>query len=77
MDSVIRALRIQTLKAQVVMCQSTGTSLTKRSDSEYLSDVQRTEINRRRDKSLDECHALQLMVDLMEREEKEERDKLD
>lgn len=77
MDSVIRALRIQTLKAQVVMCQSTGTSLAKRSDSEYLSDVQRTEINRRHDESMDECHALQLKVDMMEREEKEERDKLD
>jgi hypothetical protein len=61
----------QKLQAQIVMCQLTGASLTRRSDSEYLSDGQRTEIIRRRDQSLNESFALQLMVDLLERRERE------
>jgi hypothetical protein len=77
LESVIRRLRIQTLRGQVVMCQLMSTSLAKRSDSEYLPDGQRAEIFRRRDESIDESHALQLMVDLLERHEKEEREKLD
>jgi hypothetical protein len=74
LESLIRKLRIQTYKAQVVMCQLTGASLARRSDSEYLSDGQRTEIIRRRDQSLNEGYELQLMVDLLERREREGRE---
>jgi predicted amino acid dehydrogenase len=77
MEPVIRRLRIQTLKGQVVLCQLRHASLAKRCDSETLSDGQKAEIFRRRVESLNECHALQVMVDLMEREEKDEREKLD
>jgi hypothetical protein len=59
------------------MCQLRSSSLARRFDSEYLSDGQRAEVTRRRDESLNESHALQLMVDLLEKQEKEEREKLD
>jgi hypothetical protein len=77
MDSMIRRLRIQTLKGQVAMCQVCGASLARRFGSEYLSDGQMVEIIRRRDESLEESFALQLMVDLLEMQEKKERENLD
>lgn len=73
MDSVIRGLRIQTLRGQVVICQLMSASLAKQSDSQYLSDGEKAEITRRRDESLNESPALQLMVDLLERKEREEQ----
>ncbi len=77
MDSVIRRLRIQTLQGQVLICQLTHASLAAQSDSQSLSDGQKAEVVRRRDESLSESRALQIMVDLLEKQEKEEREKLD
>jgi hypothetical protein len=74
---MIRRLRIQTLKGQVAMCQMCGAPLARRFGSEYLSDGQMVEIIRRRDESLNESFALQLMVDVLEMQEKEERENLD
>jgi hypothetical protein len=54
-----------------------GASLTWRFGSEYLSEGQVVEIIRRRDESLDESFTLQLMVDLLETQEKEERENHD
>lgn len=72
LESVIRTLRIQTLKGQVAMCKSRSASLAKRLDSEYMSDAQKVEIDHRREQSLRESQTLQLMVDLLERQEREE-----
>ncbi len=77
MDPVIRRLRIQTLQGQVVICQLMHAALAAQSDSQSLSEGQKAEIIRRRDESLDGSQALQLMVDLLEKQEKEEREKLD
>ncbi len=54
------------------MCKSRAASLAKRLDSEYMSDEQKVEIDQRREESLRESQSLQLMVDLLERQEREE-----
>ena len=54
------------------MCKSRSASLAKRLDSEYMSDAQKVEIDHRREQSLRESQTLQLMVDLLERQEREE-----
>jgi hypothetical protein len=71
LESVIRTLRIQTLKGQVAMCELRSASLAKRLDSEYMSDEQKVEIEHRREESLKEGRTLQLMLDLLERQERE------
>jgi hypothetical protein len=73
LESINRNLRIQTLRGQVVICQLRYASLVRQFDSECWSDGQKAKIVRRRDESLKESHALQLMVDLLERQVREEQ----
>jgi hypothetical protein len=74
LESVIRKFRIQTLKGQAASCQLMYESLAMQLDSECLSDGLKAEIARRRDVSLKESYVLQLMVDLLERQEREDSD---
>jgi hypothetical protein len=53
------------------MCELRSASLAKRLDSEYMSDEQKVEIEHRREESLKEGRTLQLMLDLLERQERE------
>jgi hypothetical protein len=71
LESIIRRLRINTLKAQVALRQSKCASLNSLFEAKSLTDEQRSEITRRRDESLEESYVLQLMVELLERQERE------
>jgi hypothetical protein len=57
------------------MCDLRCASLARRLDSEYMSDGKRVQIDHRREESLKESQMLQLLVDLLERQEREDRDR--
>jgi hypothetical protein len=59
------------LKGQIAMCDSRCASLAKRLDSQYMSDGEKVEVDLRREESLKESQMLQLMLDLLERQERE------
>jgi hypothetical protein len=57
----------------MMRCASTTTEF----DTEFLTDEQKLEIAQRRDGLLKESHFLQLAIDILERQERQEREKLD
>lgn len=70
MEDVIRKLRIQNLKAQVVLRQLLCASLAREFETASLTFDERAAIAHRWDEALKECYVLQLMVELMERQER-------
>lgn len=70
MESIIRKLWIQTLRAQSelrrLQCEFFAKKL-----SAAVTDEQRTELAREWDKAIEAKHATRLMQDLLERQERE------
>ena len=71
MESMIQKLRIQALQAQLALRQHLCASLAEEFESPKLTVKPRTALAHRRDDTLKESHVLQLMIDLLERQEKE------
>jgi hypothetical protein len=74
MELIISKRRIQTLKAQLVLHQFHCASLASEFDTEGLTTYQKAGLACRGDDMLKESHVLQLMLDLLEKQEKEDRD---
>lgn len=72
MESIIRKLRIQTLRAQSELRRLQGESFAKKL-SAAATDEQRTDLAREWDKAIQAKHATRLMMDLMERQEREDK----
>lgn len=70
METVIRRLRIRNLKAQVALRKLIRESLAKEFEA-ALSVEDRAVFAQRADSALKEQYVLQLMVDLLERQERE------
>ena len=73
MELIISKLRIQTLKAQLVLRQFYCASLAMEFETEVLTTNQKAGLAYRWDDMLKESYVLQLMIDLLERQEKEGR----
>jgi hypothetical protein len=71
MESEVRGLRIETYKAQLAVCNQVRAALSKELENPNLAHGQRIAIGLRRDAALNESYALQLMLDLMERPDRE------
>jgi hypothetical protein len=71
MESVIRRLEIQSLKAQVVLCHRCCSSLHCQFKTESLTREQRSEISQCWVELFRESQALQQAVDLLERQDRE------
>jgi hypothetical protein len=74
LESIIRKLRIQTLKAQLKVCNQVCVALSNDLENLTLTDDQRLSTGHRLDEALKESRALQFMLDLLERQIKEERE---
>ncbi len=74
MESMIHKLRIQALQAQLALRKFVCASLAKEFEAESLSVKQRAALAHHWDDTLNESYVLQLMIDLLERQEKEKRD---
>jgi hypothetical protein len=72
MKALLHRLKIHTLKGQVALRQLRCASLAQRIETQSLTAAQETELTRWQDESLEENHILQLEIDLLERQEKEE-----
>ncbi len=71
MESAIRGLRIETYKAQLAVCNQVRAALSKELENPNLAHGQRIAISLRRDAAANESYALQLMLDLLERPDRE------
>ena len=69
MESVIRRLNTQNLKAQVVLRQFLCAFLAREFETSRLTFAERDEIAHRWDEAQKESYISQLMVDLLERQE--------
>jgi hypothetical protein len=76
MESNTLRLRVQTYKEQLAFCEQVRKTLSKELNNVALTDDERVAIGRRCDKAQTECHALQFMLDLMERKDRETKDHL-
>jgi hypothetical protein len=73
LESVIHKLRIHTLQAQLALRQHLCASLAKEFEAGNLTVEQKAALAHRWDDTLKESWVLQLMIDLLERQEKEGR----
>ena len=73
MDPVIRRLKIESIKAQMVLCELSCESLAKEFEVESLSEAQRSEIADRLDGMIEERRVLLLALDVLERQQTEEK----
>ncbi len=69
MESVIRNLRIQTLKSQLDVCHLVCATVANELRAADLAPEHRATLARRWDKALDESRGLQRAIDLLERQE--------
>ena len=74
MELIISKLRIQALKAQWLLRQFHCESLEMEFETEGPTTNQKAGLAYRWDDMLKEGHVLQLVIDLLERQEKEKRD---
>jgi hypothetical protein len=72
LESVIRAARIETYKAQLAMCNHVRAALSKELENSNLTDEQRASIGHRCEEALMESYSLQFLLDLMGRQGREE-----
>lgn len=70
LESVIPKLKIQTLKAQLALRSFVCASLAQEFDTAMLTFEQRAILAHRWDETLKESHVLQIMLDLLERQER-------
>ena len=73
MEPVILQLRIQSLKAQLDVCQLVWASLARELHTSHLTSEQKAALNRRWDIALKESRDLQHAIDMLERQETETR----
>ena len=73
MESIIRKLRIQTLKGQAALCRFKCAALASEFEIASLSVQRKGEVHHVWEESIKECHVLQLMIDLLERQVREEQ----
>ena len=73
MESIVRKLKIQTYKAQLAFRHYVCAALAKELEAGTLTAEQKAALAHRWDDTLKESHVLQLMIDLLERQEKEDR----
>ena len=76
MESIAYKLKIQTLKAQVALCQLICASLAREFEEESLTFVERSALAHRWDDTLKDGYVLQLTLDLLERQEREKNKQL-
>jgi len=74
LESMIHKLRVQALQTQLALRKFVCASLAKEFEVESLSVKQRAALAHHWDDTLKESYVLQLMIDLLERQEKEKRD---
>jgi hypothetical protein len=72
LDSVIRKLRIGPLKAQIEVCRLRIESFA-RDFEKATSNVQKSEIAREWDREMKAKHAAQVLLEMLERQQKDER----
>jgi len=73
LESAVRKLTTQTYKAQLALRERMSESLAKQFEGESLTLEQKAKLGHQWDKVLKEKHAFQFMLDLLERQKKEER----
>ena len=73
MNSVIRRIKIRSLRERLAFRQLKCAALAKKFESADLTTKQKAVITRLWGDTLKESHKMQLAIDLLEREEKEER----
>jgi hypothetical protein len=71
LESVIRNLRIQTLKTQLEVCQLVCVSIARELRADYVAPEQKAVLAHRWDKALKESRNLQLAIDMLEGQETE------
>jgi hypothetical protein len=72
LESVIRKLTIPTFMAKVAFRERMSESLAKKFEGESLTLAQKAKVGHQWDKVLKEKHVFQFMLDLLERQKKEE-----
>jgi ribosomal protein L22 len=70
LESVIRSIKIRKIEAQLALCRLNGESVARESETETLTEEQRSVLARRRDDTEKQIHALQLALDLLEKQER-------
>jgi hypothetical protein len=73
LETIIRKLRIQTYKGQLAVCNLVCTALSKELENVTPADDQWVGLGHRLDEAVKESYVLQLMLDLMEKQEREEQ----
>jgi len=71
MESVIRKMTMQAYRAQVALRERMSESLAKKFEGENLTLEQKAKIAHQWDKVLKEKHAFQVMLDLLEKQDKQ------
>lgn len=69
---VSRKRKIETIRAQVVLCNQICEAIAEELETVPLTEEQRSVLTQRSEVMLRESHVLQLAVDLLERQEREE-----
>jgi hypothetical protein len=77
LNSIIRRIKIRRLKEQLAFRQLKCAALAEKFESADLTTKQKAEITNHRADTLKESHSMQLAIDLLEREEREERSAID
>jgi len=70
-ETAIQKMKIQSLEAQLVLSRKTCSSLANELNAETLPDHQKAVTAHRWYKALKDCHNLQFVIDLVERQNKE------
>jgi DUF438 domain-containing protein len=75
LEPVIRKLKIQAIREQLALCLQTLESIDKELQIAPLTEEDRSALTRRSDDMLRESNVLQLTLDLLERQEREEHER--
>jgi len=75
LEFITRKLRVQNLKAQIALRRYVCEFLAREFRNPALTTQEKTALARRWDIALQESYVFQLMLDLIERQEKEERER--
>jgi hypothetical protein len=73
LKSLVRKFRIQQCKARLALCRITLTALERQFGNEAASDEHRAAIRSQWDETMRDRHAERLMLEKLERQEREER----
>jgi hypothetical protein len=73
LESIVRKHKVQSLEAQLALSQNVCSSLAQEFKTESLTDEQKAAIGHRLNAALKENDALQLAIDLLETQDREEQ----